>query len=118
MTKAALLLAILLISQNTLAVTMQWSPCQTITSVADYRAYDGAVYFGISPGIPGCNYGGIQRVRMVTGALGTADTLKGGIAIGLTAMATKVPVQFYYDASVIVCDVLIVAAGGHSGTCQ
>ena len=74
---------------NTLSQRVDKETTKT-TFGSDYRAYDGAVYLAISPGIPGCIYGGVHRVRMLNGALGmTADTLKGGIAIGLTAMATN-----------------------------
>jgi hypothetical protein len=116
MSKGTLLLAMLMVTQSTYAA-VAWSSCQTITGVSDYRAYDGAVYFPISPGIPGCTNGGLQRVRMTNGLLGvTGDTLKGGLAIGLIAFTTKVPVQFAYDN--ITCDVQIVAIGGYAGTCQ
>lgn len=118
MPKAMLFFAMLFLTQNSLAV-MNWSTCQAVTGVGDYRAFDNSVYYSLSPGIAGCFYGGVQRVRMTDGVLGvTSDTLKASIAIGLTAVASRVPVRFYYDNSDVKCNVQIVALGGYGGECQ
>jgi hypothetical protein len=118
MSKVMLFLATFLIAQNSFSAE-EWSSCQTVTAVSDYRSTDDSVYFSIAPGLAGCTYGGIQRVRMTMGVLGmTADTLKGGLTMGLTALAMKVPVKFFYENSTITCNVRVIAVGGYGGECQ
>ena len=107
--------------QTTLAQTLAWtSGCHTILSVADYRDVESSVYLGISPGLPGCTYSGVNRVRFHLGANGvTADGMKGALAIGMVAYTTQKQVKLYYDtSSAPFCNTNLIAIGGGDNTCN
>ena len=97
----------------------QMSGCLSVSGVTDYRAHDGGVYLSIAPAIAGCNYGGIDRVRVMPGANGaTAELAQGALAIGMTAMTTGKRIQIFFDDAAVECNVAVVSLGGHSGQCN
>jgi hypothetical protein len=115
------LILLSIITQTTFAQTLAWTTgCHTILSVADYRDVESSVYLGIDPPLPGCNWGGVSRIRFKLGANGvTAEGMKGALALGMLAYTTKKQVKLFYDtSSAPVCNTNLIAIGGGDNTCN
>ena len=96
---------------------MGWSTCQTITGVTNYIPYNSSVWLSLSPGIPGCAYGGVPgAAAFMIGMNGVdATNINGLLASFLTAMSVGRAVLIYYDNSSSTCYSQMIAVGGMTG---
>lgn len=115
------MLAACMLTPTVSQAALTWSPCETVTAVADYLAYSNNVWITVTPAISGCtvNANGTGWISFAENQEGvTNTTISSILAVALSAYSSGHQVAIYYDtATAPTCYSAIIAVGGYYGEC-
>ena len=106
---------------TTLQAAWQWTTCQNVIGISDYRAHDSTIMVTLPLELSGCpsNATGTSYIRFKDGTAGiTNDIQKSVIAIGSSAHVSGNKVMIYYEDTGGWCNGRIISLGGYAGQCQ